>query len=114
MKLKNVFLSALIAIIPFCARADAGLNAVVKDTPLASKGDLSGFVGNFIKSIIGILGIVLVIMIIYGGITWMTAGGDTKKIDKAKDILKSSIIGLVICLSAYIITYAVIKGIATN
>jgi len=37
----------------------------------------------------------------------MTAGGEDEKVTKAKDILQAAVIGLVITLSAYSITYFV-------
>lgn len=112
MKLKNVlFLTALTATIPFSANADAKLEETVRGTPLAGNADLSLFIGNFIKSIIAILGVILVALIVYGGITWMTAGGDAKKIDKAKDTLKAGIIGLIIAMTAYFIAYFVVQNL---
>jgi len=47
---------------------------------------------------------------------WMTSGGNEEKIEKAKKILVSSIIGLTIVLAAYAITYFVIDAVlkATN
>lgn len=111
MKLKNIAFLILIALTPLVTQADDKLDAAVVGTALAGKGNLAVFVGGFIKSVIGILGIILVVLIIYGGFIWMTAGGDAKKIDQAKNILKASIIGLLICMSAYIITYFVITNI---
>lgn len=64
-----------------------------------------------IKVFVGLLGIVFLILTLYAGFLWMTAAGDAKKVDKAKSILTSSVIGLAICLSAYTITTFVIAQI---
>lgn len=54
-----------------------------------------------IQWILGFLGLVAVIMVIYGGITWMTSAGNEKKITQAKQILTYSVIGLVIILLSW-------------
>jgi len=41
---------------------------------------------------------------ITGGISWMMAGGNQEKVGKAKKIIISAIIGLVIVFSAYAVT----------
>ena len=46
--------------------------------------------------------------IIYAGWMWMTAAGNDEKITKAKATIRSGIIGLVVAMSAYIITALVV------
>ncbi|MFH1534374.1 MAG: hypothetical protein ABIF80_00130, partial [Patescibacteria group bacterium] len=53
--------------------------------------------------ILGLLGLIAVIMILIGGFKWMTAGGNEEKIESAKKLLTSAIIGLVIVLLAWAI-----------
>lgn len=60
------------------------------------------------NTLMGFLGIVFFILIIYAGILWMTAAGQEDKITKAKKILASSTIGLVIVFGAYLIAYVII------
>jgi hypothetical protein len=50
---------------------------------------------------LGFLGLVAVIMIIYGGITWMTSAGNEKRVTQAKQILTYSVIGMVIILLSW-------------
>lgn len=47
------------------------------------------------------LGSITVIMIIVAGFMWIFAAGEEEKITKAKDLLKGSVLGLVIVLSSY-------------
>ncbi|MCF7906395.1 hypothetical protein K9L04_00490, partial [Patescibacteria group bacterium] len=42
--------------------------------------------------------------IVYGGILWMTSGGEEEKVKKAKKLMISGIIGMIIIVSAYAIT----------
>jgi len=65
-----------------------------------------------IKTFLSILGIFFMILSIYGGFTWMNAKGEEAKVTKAKDILQQAVIGIVIVLGSYAITYFVIASIA--
>src|SRR3989344_5490270 len=65
-------------------------------------------VGGIIRAVLALLGVVFMAYIIWAGYLWMIARGDEEKIKKSKAILRGSIIGLVIVLSAYIITATVI------
>ena len=62
-----------------------------------------------INMALGLLGLFFVILIMYGGFTWMTAQGDDKKVQKAKDIIKNSIYGIAIVLLAAVIANVVFE-----
>ena len=66
-------------------------------------------IGNIINVALGFLGIVAVVIILYGGVIWMTASGSQDKIKKAQGIIVAGAIGLAIILSAYAITQFVIS-----
>lgn len=63
---------------------------------------------NLVSYALGFLGIFFLISLIYAGWQWMSSMGEAEKIDKAKDRLKNSIIGIVIVLAAYLIANFVI------
>ena len=73
--------------------------------------DARRVVVDIIKIVLGFLGIIAVVLILYAGFLWMTAGGNDDKISEAKKILSAGIIGLVIILSAYAIANFVINQI---
>ena len=73
--------------------------------------DLTTVIGNMIRIFLSILGIVFLVMVIYAGFLWMTAGGSSDNIDKAKSLLINGVIGLVIILAAYAITNFVVAAI---
>jgi len=50
---------------------------------------------------LGFIGLIVIILIIYGGITWMTAAGNEERVTKAQDILKAALIGLLVVLASY-------------
>lgn len=68
---------------------------------------------NIIEWVLGILGLIAVTLILYGGFTWMTAGGEEKRIETAKGILKAAIIGLVIVMTAYGVAQYVFEQLLT-
>ena len=75
---------------------------------IKSSGGLPQLVGKIINIFLSVLGVIFVILIIYGGYTWMTAYGDKTKLDKAKDLINNAVIGLIIVLSAYAISSFVV------
>jgi hypothetical protein len=85
------------------------LNNFVANTPLLANADLIGIVFKAIQFVLAFLGVVAVVVIIIGGFMWMTAGGDTDKVSKAKKTLIQGLIGLVIILLAYAIASFVVS-----
>lgn len=68
-------------------------------------------IGTMINGVLGLAGVILLVMVIYGGFLWMTAGGKAEQLEKSKSVLINSIIGLVIILSSFAISQFVIKSI---
>lgn len=63
-----------------------------------------------VNVVIGVLGIVAVLVIIIGGVQYMTSTGDAGKVKKAKDTILYGVIGLVICILAFAIVNFVINA----
>jgi amino acid transporter len=80
------------------------------------KQDVRTSIGQLINVALGFLGIIAVIIILYGGFKWMTAAGNDEKVAESKRLIIAGIIGLAIILSAYAITTFVINELvdATN
>lgn len=72
--------------------------------------DLAETVGSIIQTVLTFLGVIFLVLIIYGGFMWMTAHGSEDKVSKAKNLITEAIIGLVIVLGAYLITYYVVSA----
>jgi len=70
---------------------------------------LSETVGRIIKIILSLTGTIFLVLTVYAGILWMTAGGIEERVTKAKTILQTSVIGLVIVVAAYSVTYFVVN-----
>lgn len=66
--------------------------------------DIRDTIAAIIKTVMGLLGIVAVVIVLIGGFYWMTAGGDEGRVETGKKWIFSGIIGLAIILSAYALT----------
>jgi hypothetical protein len=62
-----------------------------------------------IRTALGLLGTIFLVLCIYGGFLWMTAAGSEEKVSKAKKLLFDGVIGIAIILAAYSITWMVFR-----
>ena len=76
--------------------------------------DIRVTVAKIIKYSLSLLGIVFTALIIYGGFTWMRAGGDETIVKKAKSTITQAVIGIAIVLLAQAISSFVIKGLTSS
>lgn len=65
---------------------------------------LPTLVGKIIGTVLSFLGVIFMVLMIYGGFLWMLDRGEGSHAKKAKDLIEAAIIGLVIVMSAYAIT----------
>ena len=70
----------------------------------ADETSAASIAGTAVSIFLSILGIIFLILTLYGGYLWMTARGNEEQVTKAKSVLTRAIIGLIIVISAYAIT----------
>jgi Zn-dependent protease with chaperone function len=75
--------------------------------------DIRITIARIIRTAMSLLGIIAVLIILYGGFKWMTAAGSDEAVGDAKKIITAGIIGLVIILTAYAIASFVINSLVT-
>ncbi len=68
---------------------------------------IPNLIGNIIMGALGSVGIIFLILMIIGGVMWMTASGNEERVTKAKSLITNAVIGMIIVFSAYAITYFV-------
>jgi hypothetical protein len=78
--------------------------------PIAPKS-IPALIGTVINEVLGIVGSVALIMFVYGGIIWMTAGGNEQSITKGKNILMWAAVGIIVIFSSYALVKFVIGAI---
>jgi cytochrome bd-type quinol oxidase subunit 2 len=75
--------------------------------------DVSAIAGQLIGQVLAFVGVIFFGLVVYGGFKWMTAQGNAKQADEARDTMVRAAIGLIIIFSAYAIT-AYVGGIAQD
>jgi predicted permease len=90
------------------AAAGTGLN-----TSCTGSECLLSIVGNVINLVLGFLGIVLLVMLLYAGYLWMTSGGDTKGVQAAQTMIRNAVAGIIIVAASYAITAFVLGQLAS-
>jgi len=80
-------------------------NPAIKETIGQGAGAdiLARLIANFLKITFSVAGLVLLAMLLWGGIQWMTAGGDKEQMAKAQGKITSALIGFVIFMSVFAI-----------
>ena len=78
-------------------------------TPGIDAGTLRTTTVRFVQYVLGFLAIIGVIMVVYGGIIWITSAGSEEKVTKARKIIIAAAIGLVIIAVAWTIVSFVIN-----
>lgn len=72
---------------------------------------LTNLIGNIVEIGLTVLGLVFLLFVVYGGVSWMTAMGNETNTKKAQAMIVNAAIGLAVTLLAYQATQFVIKQI---
>lgn len=104
-KIKIFFISLSLLLLPYLGRA-----AVSITSPIPAK-TLPELINNVIKGLLGVVGAISLLMIVIGGILWMTSGGNSERIKKGKDTLVWAVIGLVVVFLSYAIINFVFQSL---
>lgn len=94
--------------------AGTGLTQTAERATLSVTKTVPQYVGGIIGAILGIIGVIFLILIVYAGILWMLAEGDETKVGKARGLIFHAIIGLILVFSAYAITRFVVDILITQ
>lgn len=70
---------------------------------LNANQDLISIISFIYGGIIAISGLAAFIMIVWGGLSWMSSAGNPTKISDAKDRIGKALLGLLIVLASYLI-----------
>ena len=116
-KIKNIILSILVALsmsfmaVPALA-ADSAFEDACSNSDSSLCQDQSTDIGDIVKTIVNtllyVLGAVCVIVIIIGGVFYVTSMGNASSVEKAKNTILYAVVGLVVALLAYAIVNFVI------
>lgn len=115
MKLLPYFAGAGIFFSAQTARAQGffGSGQFQQTVQLNQSTDLMVILANIINVVLGFLGVILVVLLLYAGFLWMTSAGNEEKIATAKGIIRNALVGVIIVLSSFVFVnwlFGVITG----
>jgi len=113
-KIKLIFFTLLLVtcvIIGKQALADGQYDHFLSKTGFSATEDVGTIMGGVIQGFLSLLSIIFIVLLLYAGFNWMTASGDEQKVEKAKDTITKAVIGLVIIIAAFSITYFVFNAL---
>lgn len=113
-KLFFLMLSALL--LPFEAFAQNAtsqelVNSAAQGAYGGQPNNFTDTVGLLLQVLFSMLGLVLLGYLIVGGVFYMTAGGNEDQVKRAKNMLRNSVIGIIIILTSLAISNFVIRNI---
>ncbi len=113
----SIFLTILLLfVVPFVAFSQPNLdnldkaagNAGVKSDRFSS---VPVAIGTVLDTAISFIGVIFLILTIYGGFLWMTSGGDSEKAKKGAGYIKSGVIGVLIIMLSYVMVRFVFRDV---
>jgi hypothetical protein len=91
-------------------------NELAKDITVDKKNSTAqnlvrGKIGQYISAVLSIIGMVFMVIILYGGLVWMTAGGDSGRVKKGRDLILFAALGLIMIGLSYVVVEYIIRTI---
>jgi amino acid transporter len=108
MSKKNIILFSLFLAIAILIFPQQGVSAQNLPNPLGNR-TVPQIVGGVINGVLGLVGVIALVMFIYGGILWMTSGGKEEQIKKGKDTLIWAILGMALVFLSYALSNFVVS-----
>ncbi len=99
----------------FDFKASTGLDSTADKTGhktqalFGESGSLEAGIGTIIGAILSLVGVLFMVLLVYGGILWMTAGGNDEQVARARKIIIQSVIGLIVVMLAYAVSVFLIS-----
>ena len=93
---------------------DKTANVAGLDNAIQGGSSPAAIIGNVVGAALTMVGVLFLLLMIYGGIIWMIARGNEQQTDKALNTIKAAIIGLIIIVASYALTTFVFNAISGN
>lgn len=106
----TVGMLSLVMLPSFVFAQDLGFNAATNiGNGAFGTADLKDTIVQLVNVLLGFLGIIAVIIILWGGFKWMTAAGNEEQVGEARNMIIAGIIGLAIIIASFAITSFVVR-----
>lgn len=86
---------------PLTGLEKVGVSGGYAEITAAGGNDILGITGIAISTLLGLLGVIFIVLMLYAGYNWMTAAGEEGKVETAQETIKRAIIGLIIVVGSY-------------
>lgn len=113
-KLFWVLFGVFVLIAPRMVFAETTTAATVSLINPLGEADVRIIIGRIVSAALSVAGSLALLMVVYGGLLWMTSRGESKQVQKGKDTLTWAVLGIVIIFASYVIVNALILGITTG
>lgn len=77
--------------------------------PLEVKGSVVEIIGILIKGVLGIMGGLVLLMVVWGGSTWLLAAGNPEKVKAGSQTILWALLGAIITAASYLILNGIMK-----
>jgi|GEM_PF-762591 len=84
--------------------------AATTGEPAITKITLTDTIKKIVTAVLGIIGLIAVLYLIYGGVLYLTSGGNEEQVGKAKNVILYAIIGVIII----VLSYAIVSWVFTK
>ena len=90
-----------------------GASFVIGERPknLPALGDAELLATKIINFFLGFVGLIAVLMLLLGGVRYLTSGGDDQAVQKAKSTILYAIIGIVIVVLSYAVVFTITNAL---
>jgi len=83
-----------------------GLKTTAKTAGFAQGArPIEAVIGSLVNSVLALIGVIFMIVLLYGGYLYLTAAGDEGKVKRAKNLIGNAVIGVIITATAYTLSF---------
>ncbi|PIR93769.1 hypothetical protein COT97_04880 [Candidatus Falkowbacteria bacterium CG10_big_fil_rev_8_21_14_0_10_39_11] len=122
MKQILIVFTILLLLSPSLTLASAiedGLNESATQSGLANQDEvdtnsevlIAEKIGSIIQIFLSVIGLIFMVIVMYGGLYWMTAFGDQGKVTKAKNLILYPILGMIVIAISYVLVNFVVSNL---
>lgn len=72
-----------------------------------AQNDPAVIIARGLIGLLSLVGVIFLILMVYGGLRWMTARGESEIVEKSKGIIRNAITGIIVTFLAYAIVYTI-------
>lgn len=106
---KIIIIFTFLSLLPFSVVLAAecptipGRDVKCLDNPLGKTVTAPQLIGQIIKGLLGVLGSVSLLMMVWGGFQWLISAGNAEKVEAGTKTMLWAAIGAVLALSSYVL-----------